>query len=852
MEASSRPSQEPRHQCHFLHKTFQEFLAAFYLANELLTNQPNLTLGKKDVWGKYRQVIFFVAGILGMEGTVFFKQIGTILRGDWDWHNPNEDCEFLLDLLEESGAADHFGKVVCPLIPLPTDFQVGKKERSCLRLIRYAYEGAMLEGDSTPVQLTTLSLCNVQSFKRDDVHNFHRILEDSQTLTELVIYKIENMSHDIADLFAESVSSSTSLRKVTLKLLDVSTERCTYNASALLSTFSQLNCVALEFFCILNNTVAEAVKVLLKTSLRSLALIVYGDLDDCLASSVSEGLAEETGLESLSLVVHGKPSNPGIVALQKGVLRNRTLHSLELQVYGEIPEAWMTAVATLLAANKSWKSLIIHPNVCGKIKCGESLPLHPILGAHDASLEKSLTVNVCGELSVDSLKALGSFFTKSSPLSGLHLNVQGKLSNDVVKCLVDYFLANNLLFSHSIINLCGEITIYGENALQRLVKEGQKHSISVHVNGPSQDNILGGLETSADFSSVSASFLVDGTTTAPEVINLLSFASLRTFHLTVNNHADESEGWALGVANGLASSSSLTSFTLIVNIDADEMGNWAMAVGDGLANSSSLTTFSLTVNNHADSMGNWAVGVRDGLANSSSLTTFSLTVNNYADGMGYWAGGVGDGLANSSSLTTFSLTVNNYADDMGYWAVGVVDGLANSSSLTTFSLTVNNHVDGMGYLAREVVDGLAKSSSLTTFSLTVNNHADGMGYLAGGVVDGLANSRSLTTFSLTVNNHADSMGNWASGVGNGLAKSSSLTTFSLTVNNHVDSMGNWASGVGNGLAKSSSLTTLSLTVINHRGELGRWANNLSKGLTKNHFLTTIRVAFNLCGEKRIR
>ncbi|PFX11329.1 hypothetical protein AWC38_SpisGene25006, partial [Stylophora pistillata] len=378
MEASSRLSHEPRHQCHFLHKTFQEFLAAFYLANELLTNQPNPTLGKKDVCEKYRQVFFFVAGILGMEGTVFFKQIGTILRGHWNWRFPDEDSKFLLDLLEESGAADHFGKVVCPLISLPINFQGGKEERSCLRLIRYAYEGAMLESDSTPV-LTTLSLCNVQSFNRDDVHNFHRILEDSQTLTELVIYKIENMSHDIADLFAESVSSSTSLRKVTLKLLDMSTERCTYNASALLSAFSQLNCVALEFFCILNNTVAEAVKVLLKTSLRSLVLTVYGDLDDCLVSSVSEGLAEETGLESLSLVVHGKLSNPGIVALQNGVLRNRTLHSLELQVYGEIPEAWMTAVATLLAANKSWKSLIIHPSVCGKIKHEESLLLFPIL-----------------------------------------------------------------------------------------------------------------------------------------------------------------------------------------------------------------------------------------------------------------------------------------------------------------------------------------------------------------------------------------------------------------------------------------------------------------------------------------
>ena len=886
MEASSRPSQEPRHQCHFLHKTFQEFLAAFYLANQLSRRQLNLTdhsvFRKESMLGRYKEVFFFLAGILGMEGTVFFKEVVTILSEDWAWETSQKEREFLLDLLKESGAADELGKVACSRIPLPKVLFFDRERRSWLKLIRYANEGAILEGDVASAHFTKLSLSDVQFFSRDDVNDLHRIIESSQTLTELVICNVENMSPDVADLFAKNLSPCTSLRTVTLKLFGVSTEGCASNVSTLLSTFSRLKCVALEIFGVLNNTAAQAVKALFKLSPMSLALIVHGDQNDCLMSTVSEGLAEETAVESLSLVVYGRVSNPGIVAVQKGVLRNRTLHSLELKVYGDIPDAWMAAVATVLAANKSWKSLIIHPNVCGKIKYEAGLLPYPILG--DAPLEKSLTVNVCGELSVHSLKALTEFFKESSPLSGLQLNVQSKQSNEVVDCLVDYFLANNSLSSHSIINLSGEIRSYEGTTLRRLVQEGQKHSVSVYLNGVGEDYFSSGFDTLANFSSASATLLVDGkTATYLEVIELLSSESLTTFNLTVNDHAGMREEWASGVGNCLANNRSLSTFSLTVNNHAVNMGYWAISVVDGLAKSRSLTTFSLTVNNHAVDMGYWAIRVGDGLAKSRSLTAFSLTVNNHAEFLGYWASGVGDGLANSRSLTTFSLTVNNHAAMREDWAIGVGDALAISRSLTTFSLTVNNHAVDMGYWAIRVGDGLAKSRSLTAFSLTVNNHAEFLGYWASGVGDGLANSRSLTTFSLTVNNHAamredwargvgdalaisrslttfsltvnnhtDMREDWASGVGDGLANSKSLTTFSLTVNNHAGDMRYWASRVSDGLAKSRSLTTFSLTVNNHAGETGHWTNDLSRALAENSSLTTIRVAFTLYGEDRIR
>ena len=841
MEASSRPSQEPRHQCHFLHKTFQEFLAAFYLENQMVKEQLSLTnhsvFCKESMLIRYRQVFSFVAGILGSKGTVFFEEVVTILGRDWDWETFSE-CAFLLDLFEESGASDDLGEVIYSRIPLPNGLQFDCGSTSFLKPIRYS-----LEGKVASAQLKKLSLSNVQSFSRDNLNDLHRIIESSHTLTDLVICNIENISPDVADLFAESLSSSTSLRTATLQMFDVRTVGCASNVSTMLSTFSQLKSVALEVFGVLNNTAAQAVKILFKSSLISLALIVHGDQDDRLMLTVSEGLAEETAVESLSLVVHGRLSNPGIVALQKGVLRNKTLHSLELRVHGDIPEAWVVAVANILAANKSWNSLIIHPNVYGKIKHDASWLPYPILS--DASLEKSLTVNVCGELSVLSLKALGDFLMKSSPLSGLQLNVRGKPSNDVVDHLVDYFLANNSLFSHSIINLSGEIRSYEGTALQRLVQEGQKHSVSVCLNGLGEDHFLSGCDTLANFFSASDSFLIDGpTATHLEVKKKLSSASSTTFNLIVNHYAAVCGDWASGVSDGLANSTSLTTFSLTVNNHAEDNGFWASDVGNGLANSRSLTTFSLTVNNHTKDFGYWAIGVGDGLAKSSSLTTFSLAVNNPAEDMGYWASDVGDALANSRSLTTFSLTVNNHAEDSGYWASGVSDGLANSTSLTTFSLTVNNHAEDNGFWASDVGNGLANSRSLTTFSLTVDNYTEGSSDWAISVGDGSAKSSSLTTFSLTINNHSDYIADWDSGMGYGWANSRSLTTFSLTVNNHGAYMGDWARGVGYALANSRSLTTFSLTLNNHGADRGNWASCVGCGLAKSSSLTTFRLIIN--------
>ena len=82
---------DPQHEYHFFHKTFQEYLAATYLAHKLLKERVNVFCEfelnfKKHVPDVYRQVFLFVSGILGKDASVLFKQIGeTLVSEGWDW-----------------------------------------------------------------------------------------------------------------------------------------------------------------------------------------------------------------------------------------------------------------------------------------------------------------------------------------------------------------------------------------------------------------------------------------------------------------------------------------------------------------------------------------------------------------------------------------------------------------------------------------------------------------------------------------------------------------------------------------------------------------------------------------------
>ncbi len=899
-EASTKKINPP-HQYHFLHKTFQEFLAAKYLAQKMLKEHMNISdlkLNTKDISGKYRQVFLFVAGILDKDGALFFKEIGQILQRDWQWHSPNQNGTFLMELLNESGTGDDMALVACPHIGLPKHLVLNCNDWLSLRVVRYAHKGSKLE-EKVPLQLAKLSLTKAHALSEESANDLNLILQTSKALEDLFISTdqmtcllvttllnglcsnsslsslaletFKSIPPEAAATFGKSLSLSNSLTTVTLKLFNERSDSWASAVNSGLSAVTQLKSVVLEIYGILSNTAVSAFKSLLSNpSLISLSLVVYGNMEDSLISAVSEGLLGKTSLQSLALIVHGGLSNTGAAALEKCVLENRTLQSLTFKVHGEVPKHWATLATKISALKKQWSSLVLHPHLYGKFANAPSWILHPV--APEGLSEQSLTVNVWGEFSICDAEALEDYLLKNSSLSSFTLNVYSKISDEVGDCLVKFFMANKVLFSLTI-NLWGEIS---SCALERLRGASKRQPLSLNVHGLVTEDFSGPC-VSGNVSSTFTYLSFGVGSTSPDELSktftgnkpltemsltvhnhgksgdwghrvgngLAENSSLTAFSLTVHNHADGSGAWGLELGNGLVLSRSLTNFSLAVHNNADfsRLGrDWGCGLAIGLAESLSLTTFSLTVDHYSYADGTVENALVFSLAMSKSLTSFSLTLHNYADLNKDWGHGLGDSLAKSKSLTEFNLTVHSYSNLSEGWGHGLGDGLAQSKSLTTFSLTVYNYADMSDGWGCGLAQGLAKNTSLTTFSLTVQNYSntsDGWGCSLG---QGLAKSTSLTTFSLTVHNYANTSEDWGCGLGEGLAKSNSLTTFNLTVHNYTDTSEDWGCGLGEGLAKSNSLTAFSLTVHNYADINTDWGHGLVDALSKITSLTTFSLS----------
>ena len=829
----------------------------------------NFKLNKSDITSTYRQVFLFVAGILGKDGTIFFKHIGKILYKNWNWHSSEENCRFLIELLNESGAPNDLAMVatVCRCIPLPQRLEFSLEDQYTLKLVRYAYESSSLASNIEPPLLNELSLTKAHALPEDSASDLHCLLENNKTLKDLVISAndmtsllastllkglssnlslssltletFKSIPADVVDALGTGLALCNSLTTVRLKLFSDSNDLAHDVSNGLLKT-TQLESVILEYYAVPGSSAVQAFKLLLsKRSLMSFSLTLWGDLEDCLAHALSEGLSEDATLNSFTVVIHGSLSNRAAALLAKGVLKNGTLHSLVLKVLGDVPEYWTRVVDNIhvLAANKSWKSLTLHPNVQGKFEDGSFSLLNPI--SRVGPLEKTLTIYLWGELSIHNVVVLGDHLLQTLPLSSLTLNVNGKVSDNVADCLVNFIVTNNVLLSLTI-NLSSEISSFGQTALQRLQREGQLQSFLLNIDG------LG----TGDWECVSAQNVCSsstvlsidlGNTTPDEVSEIFSGSqSLTELNVFFNNHVDKWGQWGYCLSNGLAQIESLTSFNLTVHNHDRTEGSWGNGLGEGLLNNKSLTTFSLTVYDYAETKCSWRNGLGRGLSNNKSITSFSLTVHNYAGTIGVWGYSLRECLSNNKSLTTFQ----DYADTTGSWGIALGRGLSNNKSLTTFSLTVHDYAGTTGSWGYNLGRGLSNNKSLTTFSLTVHNYADTEGGWGYGLGEGLLNNKSLTTFSLTVLNYADASRSWGYGLCRGLSNNKSLTTFSLTVHNYADTEGSWGNSLGEVLSKNKSLTTLSLAVHNYTDMSKSWAHFLAKCLTKSCSLAMLRLTVN--------
>ena len=810
----------PQHEYHFFHKTFQEHLAAAYLAFLLLKKEINIfqefQLDFHDhIVVKYRQVFLFLSGILGEEASILFRQIGEKLKSDnWDWLKcKKEEGTFFTESFSESGNPEKVAMVLCYLIPLPLKvqldvdnyplvefFTVAKYCKNFSQLqhpVHLALPGKYLDnimhhlGDATfdylkccpKLQSLSLSTCTADQTFGNALYD---VLSQNSTLSSVTLKTFVSLPCDVADIVGNSLAASNTLTSVTFELFGEWGEAWARALEKGLSADTPLKSVVLKIYGSLSDTAILALKrVLVNTSLTSFVITIFGDMQDSLATALCEGLSEQAVLNSFTLVVFGKVSESGIVFLERGFLQNYSLNALEVKIFGELPDSWANVVKGMILENKAKQTCTFHPNTSGNIAASTVACLNPVLAKSSFNLEQ--TLNVWGEFSCEVIEALRKLLVKSTPCQ-LTLNIHGNVSDDVASSLTSYLKIEKCVHLVTF-NIWGKLTTNGKAAIERFSGANHNANLKVIVH-----------DLISDFSPDGLHFCIDNPSLLPSVFTKVKDTVTSELSLTISAVSDD---LAQGLNDGLTNSTSLIhTLTLAININSGAAGTVF------IENLGSI----VTIINYSGTCGVKIHGLGPALTSNKLLHTLTLTINNNSGTGGVWMHDLGDGLASNKSLRILTLTVNNYSCTSGDWALGLGDGLASNKSLNTITLTINNYSETARVRMHDLGDGLASNKSLHTLILTNNNYSDAAGLSIMDLGDGLARNKSLTTLSLTINSCSEVSEDQLLELCNNLAKSDTLTTLSLTINDHSSTSRGLGCDLSKCFADCKSLITLSLTV----------------------------------------
>ena len=722
-EASLRKI-NPQHEYFFFHKTFQEYLAAFYLAHMLLKQMVDFSEFNfyRDLVERYEQVFIFMSGILGEEAGLLFEQIGKKLKDkNWDWWNClEEEATFFHECFIESRNDEQVAMALCSFIPFPQTLTIDLSDVET-RIDWFI----ILNACTSFSQLQLPVHLEIGNWDDDDVqaHVNNDLLADFvafNTRLQTLSFSFWHVTEEITTLWCEVLRAVSTAYSFTLEVtrsnnssIKVLAIRDSLAANKTLATVNlqqpgkiledyvtildeglsadtPLTSIVIKTFGPWTETEAKLLKkILLNRSLTSLSLTVVEDMQDSLATSVSEGLITNPSLKSLALIFCGKLSYTSLNLLKEGLLGNKSLESLQLKVFGELPTNWANICGTLQSAIKSTTSFTVYPDITGMVGNSQVAFLCPVLKENmSASKLHSVTVNIWGELDCSGATDLCKLLIASS-VSCVNLNMNGRITDSVADCLFKHFNKLDTL-SYLSIDIRGEVMGDGKKTLQRL-SSNQIYFFAFNVRSFNSGNKI----------CREVCLSTDDSSPITPVFAKVKDGCVTKLNVSINNPGNISEDWKCNLFEGLAKNECVTTLNLVFNIDAFKINNYSEmggdltgVLGDGLGKNTSLTTLSLTVNNYSDMGGDLTGVLGDGLGKNTSLTTLSLTFNNYSEMRGEWTRDLADDLAKNTSVVTLNLTLSNWNNLYEDWIHGLVDALVTNMSSTAISLEVNIFGEG--------------------------------------------------------------------------------------------------------------------------------------------------------------
>ena len=871
----------PQHEYWFLHKTFQEYLAAAFIMHKLLRGELNVFEHSNtrfdDLVEKYRQVFLFVSGMLGDKATVLFTQIGEELKEeDWDWNGCSEQAAtFFVESFNESGHPEQMATTLCSFIPFPKQvninlghtkgnmFQVLKACGNFRNLqpvkltVRGSTEPQRFTGDFYRVaeyirscsQIQTLSIFT-DAMTSDLAGVLHRGLIGNTTLSEFTLQVDGRIHYDAAVVISELLGARKGLKKVKIQLGRVWSGILARSIELALSGDALSRSVDLNIRGSLSDTAVRSLgKLLSDKALTSFSLNISGDVQELVAAVISKGIAQQTALKSLAFGVDGNLSLSGANVLQTSLLENRSLKDLVLNFRGEIPDNWHSVVKNLRLVKKGSVNCTFYPDPSSSVTCNQVAHFRPAVVERGFGTKQHLTVVLWGELKCDGAEALCAVFV-CVPLTSLALKVHGKLSDSVANVIDRYVRRQNTLSSFTI-DIWDEFAPATGTLLQELSHNNEIVQVKVHgVSGVAND-MCNALDVSINSPASLTPMFSEVKSTRKERINL-----------KIINDDEVISDWPRLLGDALAESTSLT--TLDLTLSTMNPGIWK-DLGDSLLRSSSLTVLSLTLSNYSKMAVGWECTLVNSLAKMASLTTLSLSIDDRGEVRKFE-----EDLMAVRSLSTLSVVING-SKLTYFWGKFLRKCLDECNSLTKLCLTSNDYTDSP-YDATLLIDsiekrvswqeglafGLAYTSSLKELVITINHITRTYFDLEAIFIGRLSVNNSIASLTVTVSDYQlSSCALWVGSLKSFIAENKSLTTLTLTLNDYSDGQqfGRIYRGRRDGdFPENTSLTELNLTVNIRREVSEDWLPSFCDYLMMNcSSLRTVRLQVNnLCATNNSR
>ena len=821
---------KPRHAYSFLHKTFQEYLAASYVAHKFRGSEFQMLeqmLFPEIARWKFKQVFVFVCGILREEATILFELIGNMLQKQWDWLKCDlVTAYFFVESWEETGNAERMAKTLCSFLPFPRSLHVWNMEQCdvlCYVLKNFAEFSEELTVAEVHVSLFDAWFEYVSDFI------------ELPGLKSFIIYGFFEYDDVFEDVFKDQ--DKTLGEKLTLAMFK--------DVGVWVSKVPDfgLSSVRLRICGSLVSCFWEDVEnLLLHKHLRSLSITVCGDVQESLVEALARGLEGESAVKVFDLCINGSFRVRGAYLLQQGILRNRSLTNVKISVNGEPPENWQ-AVAKNLCAQFAGKEIVseIYPNTLSKVKDSQVTHLNRFLSKANLK-QQTVTLNVWGELSGDGCKAVCEVLLHT-PVCQLTLNIHGLLTDEML-CYIARCVEEQEKLSPITINAWVEMT-EKENKLIEELGLDKNPSFSLNVRGTSAP-----LKESSDSTvfpsdeSQSLISLFEKATKAPPS-EFTEDTSQKSLTIKVND--DKRNEWEHGLGEGLARNTSLESLTIKISKDSLVSSQWVHGLSEGLAGNTSLKSLTLEIDFCYNSVGEWGRGLGEGLARNTSLESLTIKTAMACFENTRWKLCLGEGLAGNTSLKSLTLEIHDHGNDNDEWERCLGEGLARNTSLE--SLTIKTAMDSLNNTRWKLYlgEGLGGNTSLKSLTLEIVDYSKGDDQWERGLGEGLARNTSLESLTVKIIKDSCVSSKWVHGLGKGLAENTSLKSLTLEIDNHHEDNDEWGRGLGEGLARNTSLE--SLTWATHNTYLGsnEWGQVLGESFAKNNSLNTLTLTVDNYG-----